>query len=69
MGGAISSGHCARDSGGVGEVSISYSASIGVALLTPVCLFEQVMLQADSALYQAKKTRCNQVVGAQVFQN
>ena len=41
-----------------GEVSISYSASMGVALLDPrLHSVEQVMLQADSALYQAKKTR------------
>jgi GGDEF domain-containing protein len=38
-----------------GEVSISYSASMGVALLDPrLHSVEQVMLQADSALYQAK---------------
>lgn len=41
-----------------GEVSISYSASMGGALLAPrLHSVEQVMLQADSALYQAKKTR------------
>ncbi|WP_258924439.1 GGDEF domain-containing protein [Klebsiella pneumoniae] len=41
-----------------GEVSISYSASMGGALLDPrLHSVEQVMLQADSALYQAKKTR------------
>jgi diguanylate cyclase (GGDEF)-like protein len=53
-----------------GEVSISYSASMGVAPLD-VCLnsSEQVMQQADSALYQAKRQGRNQVVGAQVFQN
>ncbi|HEN5025584.1 GGDEF domain-containing protein [Klebsiella pneumoniae] len=53
-----------------GEVSISYSASMGVALLDPrLHSVEQVMLQADSALYQAKRQGCNQDVGAQVFQN
>ena len=53
-----------------GEVSISYSASMGVALLDPrLHSVEQVMQQADSALYQAKRQGRNQVVGAQVFQN
>ncbi|MGW8077637.1 GGDEF domain-containing protein [Klebsiella pneumoniae] len=41
-----------------GEVSISYSASMGGALLDPrLHSVEQVMLQADSALYQAKKDK------------
>ncbi|HDS1682498.1 TPA: diguanylate cyclase [Pseudomonas putida] len=53
-----------------GEVSISYSASMGEALLDPrLHSVEQVMQQADSALYQAKRQGRNQVVGAQVFQN
>ena len=53
-----------------GEVSISYSASMGVAPLdVRLNSSEQVMQQADSALYQAKRQGRNQVVGAQVFQN
>nr|WEH87040.1 diguanylate cyclase [Klebsiella pneumoniae] len=52
-----------------GEVSISYSASMGALLDPRLHSVEQVMLQADSALYQAKRQGCNQVVGAQVFQN
>lgn len=52
-----------------GEVSISYSASMRALLDPRLHSVEQVMLQADSALYQAKRQGCNQVVGAQVFQN
>ncbi|MBD3720529.1 GGDEF domain-containing protein [Klebsiella pneumoniae] len=53
-----------------GEVSISYSASMGALLDPRLHSVEQVMLQADSALYRGKKRQgCNQVVGAQVFQN
>ena len=50
-----------------GEVSISYSASMGVAPLdVRLNSFEQVMQQADSALYQAKRQGRNQVMVANV---
>lgn len=50
-----------------GEVSISYSASMGVAPLdVRLNSSEQVMQQADSALYQAKRQGRNQVMVANV---
>ncbi|HFF3758482.1 TPA: GGDEF domain-containing protein [Stenotrophomonas maltophilia] len=53
-----------------GEVSITYSASMGVALLDLRShSVEQVMQQADSALYQAKRQGRNQVVVANASMN
>lgn len=50
-----------------GEESITYSASVGVAPLDlHLHSVEQVMQQADAALYQAKKQGRNQVVVANV---
>lgn len=49
-----------------GEVSISYSASMVAPLDVRLNSSEQVMQQADSALYQAKRQGRNQVMVANV---